>query len=458
MFKYIVQMFACLLFIQTASSQNADSLLIRKFFNEALSNGKCYNNLDYLCSKIGARLSGSPQASKAVLWAEKTMKEYSFDTVYLQEVKVPHWVRGGKEQAEIRYSKSPAQAVAVCALGGSVATDPKGINTGVVEVKTFKELETLGKNAITGKIVFFNRPMDPTFINTFNAYGAAVDQRSDGAVEAARYGAVGVIVRSMTLTKDDHPHTGAMHPYQDSIKKIPAIAISTIGADLLSQALKNDPSLTFYFKANCQTLPDTISYNVIGEIKGTEHPEEIVVVGGHLDSWDTGKGAHDDGAGCVQSIEVLRLFKTIGVKPKRTIRAVMFMNEENGLRGGKQYAELAKKNKEKHIVAVETDAGGFSPKGFSVDANAGKLKKLQDWLPLFAPYGLNKFYKGHGGADISPLADSSTVLMELDPDSQRYFDYHHAATDVLENVNKRELEMGAGTLAALVYLISEYGL
>ena len=419
--------------------------------------GKSYEMLDYLSNKIGGRVTGSSQAAQAVDWTAKTMKEYDFDTVYLQQVKVPHWVRGEKETAEILFSKGQKQQVSICALGGSVATDSKGITANVIEVKSLEELQKIGKENIQGKIVFFNRPMDPTNIYTGKAYGNAVNQRSLGAIEAAKYGAIGVVVRSMTLKKDNFPHTGAMN-YNDSIKKIPAIAISTEGADCLSHALENDPRVTFYLKTNCRILPDTISYNVIGEIKGSQHPEEVVLVGGHLDSWDTGKGANDDGTGCVQSIEVLRLFKSLGIKPKRTIRAVMFMNEENGLRGGIKYGELAETNKENHIAAIESDAGGFSPKGFSIDADTKTIQTIQKWQYLFLPYDILKFYKGSGGADVSQINYKNTAKMELETDSQRYFDYHHAASDTFDKVNKRELELGAATMAALVYLISEYGL
>jgi len=298
--------------------------------------------------------------------------------------------------------------------------------------------------------------MDPTKIRTFQAYGAAVKQRGLGAVEAAKYGGIAAIVRSMTPLHDDNPHTGAMH-YKDSVEKIPAAAISTNAADLLSAQLKKDPHLKFFLKQTCKTLADVKSYNVVGEIKGTEHPEEIIVVGGHLDSWDLGKGAHDDGSGCVQSIEVLRLFKSLGIKPKRTVRAVMFMNEENGLMGGKKYAEIAEKNKEKHIVAIESDAGGFSPRGFSMTASDEKYQKVKSWKPLLEPYGIYNFTQGGGGADISPLEPMGVPVMELEPDSQRYFDFHHACTDTFENVNKRELELGGASMAALIYLISEHG-
>jgi hypothetical protein len=246
--------------------------------------------------------------------------------------------------------------------------------------------------------------------------------------------------------------------YKDSLNKIPACAISTNAANWLSNYLKTDKELKFYLKMSCKTLPDEKSYNVVGEIKGSEKPDEIIVVGGHLDSWDTGKGANDDGAGVVQSIEVLRIYKALGIKPKRTIRAVAFMNEENGGRGGKKYAEMAKMKNEKHIAAIESDAGGFSPRGFSSDVTPAVKAKLISWRPLFEPYGVYEFYRDGSGSDIEPLKEQGIPCMELRPDSQRYFDFHHTPIDTFENVNQRELELGDAAMASLIWMISQYGL
>ncbi|MFD2572575.1 M28 family peptidase [Spirosoma soli] len=437
-------------------AQNTDSLAIRKIYNEALGNGKSYEWLRYLTKQIGPRLSGSAGAQKAVDWTKQVMEQQGFDRVFLQEVMVPHWVRGAKEEAFIRVEKQKIN-VPIAALGGSVATSPKGVEAGVIEVKSFPELRALGPDKVKGKIVFFNRPMDPTKINTFEAYGGAVDQRANGATEAAKLGAVGAIVRSMTNVHDDNPHTGGMR-YGTGVALIPTAAISTNGADLLSKSLTENPGLTFYFKQNCESLPDAKSYNVVGELRGSEKPDEIIVVGGHLDSWDLAEGAHDDGSGCVQSIEVLRIMKALGIKPKRTIRAVMFMNEENGLRGGVKYADLAKQNNEKHIAAVESDEGGFTPRGFGIVGTPEQRAKVNPWKPLLVPYGLTDIGAGSGGADIGPLATLGTVLFGFKPDSQRYFDYHHTPVDRFETVSQRELELGAASMAALVYLLDQYGL
>ena len=440
-----------------AAAQKEDSVMLRRIYDEALIRRTSYEQLDFLSNKIGGRLSGSPEAEKAVWWTNAEMERLGLDRVYLQEVMVPHWVRGPKEEGKIVAKKGKKVEVPVCALGGSVATGKKGITAEVIEVKSLAELAKLGKEKVAGKIVFYNRPMDPKHVSTFQAYSGAVDQRGRGAIEAAKYGAVGVIVRSMNLALDDFPHTGAMR-YDENIPKIPAAAISTNGAELLSHRLKDEPELQFYLKQQCETLPEAKSYNVIGEIKGSEHPEEIIVVGGHLDSWDLADGSHDDGAGCVQSMEVLRIMKELNIKPKRTIRAVMFMNEENGVRGGRKYAELAKAAKENHIAAIESDAGGFTPRGFGIEAAPKLVKAVQQWNNLFAPYGVHYIGPGHGGTDIEPLANEGTALIGLMPDSQRYFEVHHAATDTFDKINQRELALGAGSMAALVYLLSEYGL
>ena len=442
--------------------QSSDSVMVRKIFTEALSNGKAYEWLSYLSNRIGGRLSGSPQAGRAVAWTQMTMESVKPDRVFQQECMVPHWDRGPKEKASVtgRSGTEPI-TVPVCALGGSIGTGPAGITAGVIEVHAFEELDKLGKERISGRYIFYNRPMDPALINTFEAYGGAVDQRWAGAMKAAPYGAAGVIVRSMTLSKDDNPHTGAMG-YNDTIKKIPACAISTNGADLLSDMLKKDPDLKFTLNMQCKTFPDARSANVVAELKGSEFPDEIIVVGGHLDSWDTGDGAHDDGAGVVQSMEVIRLFKILGIQPKRTIRAVAFMNEENGGRGGKKYAELALTNKEKHIAAMESDAGGDTPLGFGITGPSAKTDKIRKWKELFYPYGLYQWDKEGGGADIGHLKednhDQDIVMIGLHPDSQRYFDFHHSRMDIFSHVNRRELELGAASMAALIYLIDQYGL
>lgn len=440
------------------TAQKADEEQLRAIYDAALVEGRSYGWLNHLSNQIGGRLSGSVQAQQAVDYTKAQLDSLGLDRVWLQPVMVPKWVRGTPEFAYIETSPGVTSNVPICALGGSVATGGRGIKAQVIEVSGIEELEVLGKEKISGKIVFFNRPMKATLINTFEAYSGCVDQRYSGAAEAAKYEALGVIVRSMTLRQDDYPHTGSMGygdiPVQE---RIPAAAISTNGADFLSTTLKLNPELNFFFKLNCKQLDDVQSFNVIGEIKGSTHPEEIMVVGAHLDSWDLGDGAHDDGAGCVQSMEVLRLLKETGYRPKRTIRAVLFMNEENGLRGGNKYAEVAQSKNEKHVFALESDSGGFTPRGFSFDCSEANLKKAQGWSELFEPYNVHLFAKGFAGADIGPLKNETIVMAGLRPDSQRYFDHHHAENDTFEHVNRRELELGAASMASLMYLFDKYG-
>lgn len=455
--KYFLHAVLLLTYLVT-NAQSPDEQFIRKIYDEALARGQSYEMLEHLCTKIGARLSGSPGAAAAVEWSRQVMQAYGFDSVWLQPVMVPHWVRGKKEIGRIVNSKKlGSEEVNICALGGSVGTGSAGLLANVVEVKTWDELKQLGEKGVKGKIVFFNRPMDPKVIPMFSSYGGAVDQRANGASEAAKLGAIGVIVRSMGVNLEDYPHTGSLR-YALNVPKIPAVAIATRHAELLSSLLKDDKELKFYFETHCETLPDAPSFNVIGELKGTQYPDDIIVVGGHLDSWDLGQGAHDDGTGCVQSIEVLRLFKAMGYKPKCTIRAVMFMNEENGLRGGVEYANQAKLKNEKHIAAMESDRGGFTPRGFTLPTDAKAKEKIRSWKPLLEPYGLSDFSQEGGGADISPLAPQGVPLMGFLPDSQRYFNYHHTPEDTFDKVDKRELELGAASMAALVYLIDQYGL
>lgn len=435
-------------------AQTKEEQSLKAIYNSALTQSKCYSWLDYLSNTIGPRLSGSANAEKAVQYTKSELEKLGFDKVYLQEVMVPKWLRGGKETAYIQIEKNKI-TVPVCALGGSIATPKNGITAEVVEVKSIEELEKIG-DKLKGKIVFYNRPMDPINIETFISYGSCVDQRSSGAKEASKYGAIATIVRSINLRLDDFPHTG-VQSYGDIPKSqyIPAAAISTNGAELLSKSLKTNPHLQFYLKQSCQNLEDVLSYNVIGEITGTQHPENIMVVGGHLDSWDLSDGSHDDGAGVVQSMEVVNIFKHIGYKPKNTLRVVLFMNEENGARGAAKYAEITQQNKENHILAIESDAGGFTPRGFSLECNDENFNTISNWKTLFEPYLIHSFTKGHSGADIGFLNSNNMIKAGLKPDSQRYFDYHHAANDNFDAINKRELELGAATMAAFLYLVDQ---
>ena len=434
-----------------------DEVVIRSIFDEALTNHEAYENLRYLCKNTAGRIAGTPEAAAAVEFTKQVMSRMNLDSVYLQELIVPHWERGNFEYAMISSSKLGSARLNISALGKSIGTGETGITARLVEVKSFDELEQLGRKGIEGKIVFFNRPMDPKNIQTFQAYGAAVSQRTQGASEAARYGAIGAIIRSVTTARDDFPHTGVMY-YKDGITQVPAVSVSTNDAGLLSAWLRQDPDLYLHFVSTCMNLPDETSYNVIGEIRGSEFPDQIITIGAHLDAWDSGEGAHDDGAGCIQSIEVLRLFKALGIKPKRTIRAVMFMDEEISQSGARKYAELAGINKENHYAALESDRGALTPMGFGFGAEGDRLEALLALQKYFDPYKMKDFRKGGGGADIGPLAAFDALLISFIPDIQRYFDFHHSPNDTFEQVNERELQMGSAAIAALIYLIDKYDL
>ena len=457
---YITVLLVLMGITATAQSTNIDdSLTIRKIYDMSLLNGKSYAWLDHLSNNIGSRLSGSYGAEQAVEYTRAELEALGLDKVWLQPVMVPKWTRGEREFAYVQTGPGETRNLNIAALGGSIATPEGGTKAKVIEVQGIDQLKEYGRENIAGKIVFYNRPMQADLIQTFDAYSGCVDQRYSGAEEAAKYGAVGVIVRSMNLRLDDFPHTGSMsYGEMPANKRIPAAAISTNDAEYLSGILKIQKDLELYFKMNCKQHEDVESYNVIGEITGSEYPNQIMVVGGHLDSWDLGDGSHDDGAGVVQSMEVLRLFREIGYTPKRTIRVVLFMNEENGLRGGNKYAEVAEAKSENHVFALESDAGGFTPRGFGVTATDAQFNKILSWKSLFKPYLIHYFEKGGGGADINPLKGGNMVLAGLRPDSQRYFDYHHAANDTFDKVNKRELELGAATMASLMYLVDKYGL
>lgn len=453
--KIIIALFISFLFLD-CQSQKSDSLMIRGFYNEALTDYTAYHQLRYLCKEIGGRICCTPQAAAAVEWAKQELEHMGLDTVYLQECSVRCWKRGEPEQAAVVSALLGSFEPPVCALGGSVGTGNAGLRARVVEVKSMEELKELGKSKIKGKIVFFNRPAEPTFINTFPSYGSAADQRVHGAAMAASYGALGVVVRSLTLADDEHPHTGIMR-YRDSIPAIPAIAIGTANADKLSFWLKQDPDLNFFFRTTCEERPEGISYNVIGELKGSEKPDEIICFGGHLDAWDNGEGAHDDGVGVVQTIEALRLFMATECQPKHTLRVVVFMDEEVAQRGGQKYAAEVKRKGEKILAAIESDRGGFTPLGFSVDAGEAVYRRMDEWRPYFSAYGMHEIVHGYSGVDIYPLKEQGIPLFALMTDSQRYFDYQHAPNDVFENVNRREMQLGSAAIATLIYLIDRYG-
>lgn len=451
-----VLLFCAFLVIMGCSTKN-DKEIIADIFKSSASDSASYHTLRILSKNYPNRLCGTPISVKAVEYMKEVMNKEKFDTVYLQECTVAHWDRGVKEVGTIYSSDNTTQKLAVCVLGNSVGTPVKGVKAEVVEVKSFEELERLGEKVVKGKIVFFNKPMDQSKVNSFEAYGEVVGFRFAGASAAARYGAEAVLVRSVTTANDTFPHTGVMR-YVDTPKQIPAFAISTKHADVLSKTLAEDPRLKLYLKSDCKFLSDEKSYNVIGEVKGSKFPNEIITVGGHLDAWDITEGAHDDGGGCVQSIDVWRTFYKIGYRPKRTLRVVMFMDEEMNQRGGRKYAEMARLNNEKHIFALESDGGCDKPLGFSFETDEVNFKKVEPYSILFKSYGVTNFVNGGSGVDIGFLKDQNTVLAELEADPTHYFDFHHSGYDTFEKINIDYLQQGSATMASLIYLVDRYGL
>lgn len=452
--------FLSILFLSTMlCAQDEDAYMVKNIHNEALSNGKAYDWLHSLCKKHGGRIAGSKAYLGAANYTKGELEKIAGVNAYLQPCEANYWQRGKFDEVSVLFKNGKKKKLNTLALGNSVATPKSGITGEVIEVNSLDDVEKLGKEKIGGKIVLFNRPMDPTQIRTFSAYGGAVDQRVYGPSKAGEYGAVAALVRSMTTNQDDVPHTGVT-VYKDSLIRIPGIGISTNDADYLSQALKGGQVKVSVISGG-KMMGKRSAPTVIGEIRGSDFPDEIILIGGHLDSWDVGEGAHDDGAGCVQAMEVLRILESLQYKPKRTIRCVLFSNEENGLAGGKTYAAESNAKGEFHLAAIESDAGGFSPRGFSFEADTSVFKtyykNVNKWLPMLESYGLH-FETGGSGADIGPLKSQKGLLIGLRPDSQRYFDFHHTATDTFENVNKRELELGAAAMASLVFFIDKYGI
>lgn len=441
-----------LLLCGTSFAQTSDSIFIRKIYDEALSRGRAYEDLRSLCKDIGARLSGSAEAQMAIEWSKRKMESYGFDKVYLQEIIVPHWERGTKESGWMRQHDGKLIKVHLLALGGSIGTNGV-LEAEVIEFKHLDDLKKADRSKVEGKIVFLNQPMDEQQISTFKAYGGCYAIRGTGAVEAAKLSAKAVIIRSIGMPIDDHPHTGSMH-YEDDVERIPAAAVSTQDAEHMSTLMKNG-KMRFILEMDCRSYPDAPSFNVIAEITGKSKANEIITFGGHLDSWDTGEGAHDDGAGVIHCLEALRILKVLNYKPEHTLRVVFFMNEENGNMGGKTYASWVKEKGEKHVAALESDRGGFSPRGFHCDGPDEYVQLIASFATLFKPYELHVLEKGYGGVDIGPLKNEfeGIPLFGFVPDSQRYFDFHHAPSDVFENVNKRELELGAAAIGAFVYLL-----
>lgn len=433
-----------------SAQEKQDSVRFAEISTEILNKGKSYTELRELTKNIGHRLSGSEAYEKAVTWTEQKLRDAGADKVWLQEVMIPVWVRG-KESLQIKTSNGKWKNLKMLSLGNSEGTGGKDVSGEIMMVRSMDEYEKLSPEQVKDKIVFFNYPFSQTYIETFRGYSDAAKYRSTAASLTAKKGGKFAIIRSLSSAFDDVPHTGAMR-YADD-KKIPAVAIGSTTADELALLLKSQKTVA-KLNSNCRMKGEKLSHSVIGEITGKKD-QSVIVVGGHLDSWDVGEGAHDDGAGIVQSIEVLRTFKNLGIKNNHTIRVVCFANEENGVKGGVQYGKTVKENNEKHLFAIETDAGGFTPRGISLDMDNEKRKQIQSWSDLFLPYGIYDFKNTYSGTDLYPLHDMGIPTAELVPDSQRYFDIHHTEEDTFEKVNRRELLLGAVAMTQLIYMIDK---
>ncbi|MBL8733413.1 MAG: M20/M25/M40 family metallo-hydrolase [Planctomycetes bacterium] len=419
--------------------------------DRALGDNRAMQTLAALLAAAPKRLSGSPGDADAVRWGLATMREIGLENVRAEPCKVPCWVRGTETAAVVGDGAVPLR---VTALGGSIATAEGGIEAEVVEVRSFEQLQQMGE-AARGKIVFFNRPMPRILRRTGQAYGAAVPQRSNGAIEAGKVGGVAALVRSMTTTVDGHPHTGVMH-YDDAVPKVPAAAIATADAEALAALLQRGP-VRVRLELGCETRPEVESANVVGELRGGSRPDEVVVIGGHLDAWDLGRGAHDDGAGVAHVLEAVRLLKVCGVRPARTIRVVLFACEEFGLHGATAYAEQHAAELGQHVAAMETDAGGFTPQGFSTSLTGDDAEAVRRLFAPLAELGAGAVLPGAGacGADLTPMHAAGVTCFGLVVDGHRYFDYHHSALDDLAAVNERELALGAAVVAYAASVLAD---
>ena len=429
---------------------------VERLIGAALASDRAYARLSELCDGIGHRLSGSEALERAVGWAADAMRTDGLERVRLQPVKVPRWVRG--EERAVMVEPGP-QTLSILGLGRSVGTPPGGITAEVVAVSSFAGLDSLPDDAVRGRIVLYDVP--------YTSYGETVRYRGQGANRAARRGAVATLLRSVGPVSLRTPHTGAMSDYVDSLPKIPAAAVTIEDAAMMGRLLRRGERVRVRLEMGARHLPDALSHNVIGEIRGRERPEEVVVVGGHLDSWDVGQGAHDDGGGCVVSMEALRLLKALNLRPRRTVRCVLWTNEENGLRGGITYADSARAETGRHVAAIECDIGVERPAGFGVqvlraDADstdeartALALARLRAVAPLLAGIGADAITDGGGGADIGPLMRRGVPGIGHRTVMEHYFDWHHTPADMLDKVDPVELRKNVAAVAALVYAIAE---
>jgi Zn-dependent M28 family amino/carboxypeptidase len=432
--------------VEPAASANHD--VAGRIVGAALVESGAWDKLAYLTDRIGHRLAGSQALDRAIEWSVAEFRRDGIEHAWTEKVMVPHWVRG---HGTARIMAPVETEMATLALGGSVGTAKGGIEAAVLEVSSFDELEAAG-DAVQGKIVLFNMAMQAGW-GVENGYGTVVQLRAHGASRAAQLGAVGMLIRSLGTADFNLPHTGALR-YDEEQAQIPAAAVAVEDAELLSRLLASGDEVRVHLDLGCKMYDDVESANVLAEIKGSEFPEEIVLIGAHLDSWDVGQGAHDDGTGCAIVMETLRLLSHIEPAPRRTIRAVLFTNEENGLRGGRDYAE--RHGAEHHVAAIETDSGGFHPIGFGVTAGEGGVDLVRRITRDLASIDADAVFDGGGGADIGPLRKQYGVpVLGLRVQGERYFDYHHTAADTLDKVDRSHLDRNVAAMAVLTYGLAQ---
>jgi carboxypeptidase Q len=417
------------------------------------SRSQAWTMLQVITDHIGHRLSGSPGLERAIEWTSESLRSWGLET-WNDPVAVPHWVRGREEGELISHMNQP---IVLTALGGSIATPLEGLTAEVVVVGSYEELEALG-DRVQGKIVLYDNPFDMELVRqqrVFEAYGKAVVFRSTGAIRAAQQGAVASLVRSVTTASLRTPHTGAMR-YDPNVPRIPAAAVTVEDAELIRRLHAQGERVMMRLVLTPQTLPDAPSANVIAELKGRELPEEIVVIGAHLDSWDLGTGAIDNGSGVVMVMETLRMMKELGLQPRRTIRAVLFTNEENGLRGARDYAARYKDILHRHVATIEIDSGVAEPWGFSTTLSAQEIERFSPFVRHLAVVGATRMATAAStGADTSLLVATGIPGFGLTPDPTRYFDYHHSPADTLDKVDPRQLAENAAAAAALAWTLAE---
>lgn len=428
----------------------------RQIIDATLAGNDAYAKLEELCLDIGHRLSGSENLERAIHWAAERLRRDGHEHVRTESVAVTRWVRGA-ESLELLEPRSVP--LAMLGLGGSVGTPPGGITAPVVVIEDFDELDALGEK-LAGKIVLYNFKMPESDARSGSGYGAAVRYRGSGARRAAEHGAVAGLVRSVTTRSLRSPHTGALS-YGDAKRQIPSAAVSVEDAEMLARLQKRGVPLVARLVMEARTETDSApSANVLAELAGREKPEEIVVIGGHIDSWDVGQGAHDDGGGCVVAMEALSVLRKLNLRPRRTIRVVLFTNEENGLAGGKAYAEAHAAELPRHVAAIESDSGVAAPVGYSIQMEEGPrrdtaLRQVQEIVRLLAPLGADSAQLGHGGADIGPMRSAGVPLLGHNADMTHYFDIHHTHADTIDKVDPQELSRNVAAMAVTAYVLAD---